>query len=654
MYIFRDAEAIRLLKKRGGKLQNFAAYFVESLIDDLFNDAALEREMKRCRISCSAKIKARRNRKPVKKHVCVQKCVNRKWNLGFASETADDQEANDRELMKQLGLPVVFVGRTNLRRHPRVEEFSVNTDVLCSTEDDIDRTYCCCMSAFQPGAIQALFNSFWAKWGQQLINLLWLEMHGHMMLEDTKSQLDSSLEPFRQHMKNLSECEVDFGFLCNELRSRYYVNVNEASGWDEVWMLHVKYVGNTCAQLFLNALDFKHNFYDSSYLLVANLTVDPDEPVSSDYDERRKTLMNKKIEAIRAALSEHGLCLGDVDSDNVSVRLTMNGSPECHTYLIKNYRSKIVTRMESPSYIHLGQHIPQEPFQKWERAASRCPVVSHEETILDNKWFSSLVSILSIKRKERVSSGLHQLSLGSPLQSPREAEDVEPYNPELDDKLYRYSWVNKGELRKYYLQRYHLFARYEEGVLMDEVTPEAIAVHIAKRCACDTIVDAFCGVGGNTIQFARYCRRVIAIDIDPVKIKCARRNAEIYGVSDRIEFLCADFFVVAPHLDADVVFLSPPWGGPSYQLSSTFNILKMDTMQNHSIFQVASVITKNIVYFVPRNSSVCNILELAGKGEVVEVEQNFLNGKLKTVTIYFGNFAHGYLLRNNQVAKAEI
>ncbi|CDW56642.1 trimethylguanosine synthase [Trichuris trichiura] len=510
----------------------------------------------------------------------------------FAWESTDDQEANDRELMKQLGLPVAFVGRTDFKRHPRIEGFSGNTDTLCSTEeDDVDRAYCCCVSALQPGPIQALFNSFWTKWGQQLINLLWLEMHGQMMLEEMKRQLDSSLEPFREHMKNISECEVDFSFLCSELRSRYYVNVKDAAGWDEVWRLHVKYVGNTCAQLFLNAVDFKHNFYDSSYLLVTNLTLDLDEPVSSGYDEKKKTSRKKKIEAIRAALSERGLCLGDVDSDNISVSLTMNESREGRKYLIKNYRSKIVTRMENPSYTHLGRH-------------------------------------------------------------------VEPYNPESDDKLYRYSWVNKAELRKYYLQRYHLFARYEEGVLIDEeswfsVTPEAIAVHIAKRCACDTIVDAFCGVGGNTIQFARYCRRVIAIDIDPVKIKCARRNAEIYGVSDRIEFLCADFFVVAPHLDADVVFLSPPWGGPNYQLSSTFSILKMDAMQNHSIFRVASVITRNIVYFVPRNSSICDILELAGKGAVVEVEQNFLNGKLKTVTIYFGNIAKGYLLRNKQVAKTE-
>ena len=39
------------------------------------------------------------------------------------------------------------------------------------------------------------------------------------------------------------------------------------------------------------------------------------------------------------------------------------------------------------------------------------------------------------------------------------------------------------------------------------VTPEMIAQHIAERCRCDLIVDAFCGVGGNAIQFAFTCER---------------------------------------------------------------------------------------------------------------------------------------------------
>lgn len=45
----------------------------------------------------------------------------------------------------------------------------------------------------------------------------------------------------------------------------------------------------------------------------------------------------------------------------------------------------------------------------------------------------------------------------------------------------------------------------------------------------------------------------------------ARHNARLYGVDRKIQFVCADFFDVAPRLAADGVFLSPPWGGPLYQ-----------------------------------------------------------------------------------------
>ena len=59
-------------------------------------------------------------------------------------------------------------------------------------------------------------------------------------------------------------------------------------------------------------------------------------------------------------------------------------------------------------------------------------------------------------------------------------------------------------------------------------------------------MDGFCGVGGNAIQFAFTCERVIAIDIDPTKIELARHNAAVYGVADRIEFIVGDFFKVLP------------------------------------------------------------------------------------------------------------
>lgn len=68
---------------------------------------------------------------------------------------------------------------------------------------------------------------------------------------------------------------------------------------------------------------------------------------------------------------------------------------------------------------------------------------------------------------------------------------------------------------------------------------------------------------------------VIAIDIDPEKLRLARHNAEVYGVAERIDFLCGDFMALAAGLRADVVFLSPPWGGPDYATAEIFDIQTM-------------------------------------------------------------------------------
>ncbi|KAM9439792.1 trimethylguanosine synthase isoform 1-T1 [Clarias gariepinus] len=202
------------------------------------------------------------------------------------------------------------------------------------------------------------------------------------------------------------------------------------------------------------------------------------------------------------------------------------------------------------------------------------------------------------------------------------------------------------ELAKYWAQRYRLFSRFDKGVKLDHegwfsVTPEKIAEHIAQRAQVASqrlvIVDAFCGVGGNAIQFALAGNAVIAIDIDPVRLALAQNNAAVYGVSQWIDFIQADFLQVAPRLRADVVFLSPPWGGPEYLSANVFNIKTMMSPDGFEIFRLARMISENIVYFLPRNADMEQIASLAGPGGKVEVEQNFLNNKLKTITAYFGD-----------------
>lgn len=135
--------------------------------------------------------------------------------------------------------------------------------------------------------------------------------------------------------------------------------------------------------------------------------------------------------------------------------------------------------------------------------------------------------------------------------------------------------VHLADQRTDFFQRHALFPAYSRlPLLMDDtgwfsVTPASIADHIAERCRSDVVLDAFCGVGGNAIAFARTCERVIAMDVDPVRLQLARHNALHYGVADRIEFILCDYVQWAREYaqrgkgereEIDVVFLSPPWG----------------------------------------------------------------------------------------------
>lgn len=178
------------------------------------------------------------------------------------------------------------------------------------------------------------------------------------------------------------------------------------------------------------------------------------------------------------------------------------------------------------------------------------------------------------------------------------------------------------------------------------------------------IVDGFCGVGGNAIQFAGTCLKgeeedlfailfttalidslnylpVIAIDIDPKKIEMAKHNATIYGVADRIEFIVGDFFQLAERLKADVVFLSPPWGGPKYMKVDTYDLEEhLQPVAASRMMEKARQISSNVAIFLPRNSNTQQLTMLAGQGGSVEIEQSFLDRKLIALTAYYGELVN--------------
>lgn len=256
---------------------------------------------------------------------------------------------------------------------------------------------------------------------------------------------------------------------------------------------------------------------------------------------------------------------------------------------------------------------------------------------------------------------------------------------------------------KYWRQRKSLFTLFDgssetgELPLLDReswysITPEPIAARIAQRCRCGIVLDAFCGVGGNAIQFALTCERVIAIDIDPIKLQMAKHNARVYGVEQYITFLQGDWREFAKawirnrdtntltadkqlddvrwqecqQLNFDVVFLSPPWGGVSYrtlqpetpqkvmpltpatptiefgQDENFYPLSALAPSGGKDLFETASKLTPNVCMFVPRTvdlNELASLVDKNGQHSQISVEEQWLRGRCKALSCYFGELA---------------
>lgn len=212
------------------------------------------------------------------------------------------------------------------------------------------------------------------------------------------------------------------------------------------------------------------------------------------------------------------------------------------------------------------------------------------------------------------------------------------------------------ELAKYHNSRYFLFLKYDEGIKLDReswysVTPEIISEYQAKRLSekYQVVLDGFCGAGGNTIQFAKYFQKVIANDIDSVKSELCDHNCKVYNVRDRVE-LTTSSFLTLQNPKVDLVYIAPPWGGPEYTSNPNYSLYEGITPAIDEIIKKAFEISENIVLSLPRNINVTEMADIFGdyfekynqkpQRMFMEVEQVKVKGKIKLISIYYGNASH--------------
>ncbi|KAJ9654016.1 putative diacylglycerol O-acyltransferase tgs1 [Neophaeococcomyces mojaviensis] len=212
-----------------------------------------------------------------------------------------------------------------------------------------------------------------------------------------------------------------------------------------------------------------------------------------------------------------------------------------------------------------------------------------------------------------------------------------------------------------------MFSLYDEGIWTTddswfEVTHESIARTIADHVAAarpsnkPIMLDCFAGVGGNAIAFALSgaFRRVYAIEKNEAALACARHNASIYGVLDKITFFHGDCFDilglngVKPGVTVDVlskvisqagiIFASPPWGGPGYKNAGDVFDLDLMPYSLEYMYSRFAQITKSIVLFLPRTSDLNQIAKYVEGNSKAQIVHYCTHEKSKALCVYFGEW----------------
>ena len=206
----------------------------------------------------------------------------------------------------------------------------------------------------------------------------------------------------------------------------------------------------------------------------------------------------------------------------------------------------------------------------------------------------------------------------------------------------------------YYIQRYYFFSLYDSGIQMDKeswysVTPEEISQYISSiipNSKNSTILDGFCGCGGNTIYFSKNLKTVYANDLFETKINMTKNNAKIYNCPENIIYLNQDFLNLNSE-KVDFIFLSPPWGGPEYKKETLYSLKQWITPDFEKIINKSLSLSKNLIFYLPRNTDLNELakyLIMYDKNNIKELDNTilfdvrYLNsaGKIKAILILYG------------------
>jgi hypothetical protein len=131
------------------------------------------------------------------------------------------------------------------------------------------------------------------------------------------------------------------------------------------------------------------------------------------------------------------------------------------------------------------------------------------------------------------------------------------------------------------------------------LTPESIALAQAELFISTEIIDAFGGVGGNTLALARTGKRVWMIEANSARLGAAGRSLVSHQLHDRVTLIHGRAEDELPGLlrahPRAGVFLDPPWGGRDW------NRQEVDWQALFGDLSLGSLESRELVAKLPRS-----------------------------------------------------
>lgn len=104
-----------------------------------------------------------------------------------------------------------------------------------------------------------------------------------------------------------------------------------------------------------------------------------------------------------------------------------------------------------------------------------------------------------------------------------------------------------------------------------EKITQIIIKYMDKSPLNSVLTDGTSNVGGNVLNFSKHFKTVNAVEMDNTTFNALRNNMNVYK-RNNINFYNNDYTKVMNELKQDVIFMDPPWGGPSYKLHKHLNL----------------------------------------------------------------------------------